>query len=207
MKKTLAMLAVLCWLCAVCGAMAEDSVFYGQNDHGVGGTIKVAVTMDGGTIVKIKTVEQQETRGLGTNAIMQLTKEIVAGNSLDVDIVAGATLSSIAFVGAVRQAVEEANGYDPAAAIALGENEYLGISENGLGGRLMVKVTLNGDQLTAIDVLEAHESAEIGDVALEKQIAKMLENSSTQVDSITGATITCDALSEAVAQAVAASRQ
>ena len=115
-SKSLSALLALCLLLVLqCTALADDSVFYGQNDHGVGGTIRVAVTMDGDTIKNIKTLEQKETRGLGTTAILQLTKDIVSSNSLDVDLVTGATLSSIAFTGAVRQAVEEAQGFDPAA--------------------------------------------------------------------------------------------
>ncbi|MBQ8136877.1 MAG: FMN-binding protein [Clostridia bacterium] len=119
----------------------------------------------------------------------------------------GATLSSIAFTGAVRQAVEEATGYDPTAGIEMGENEYLGISNNGLGGRLMVKVTVEDGKITAIDVLEAHESEEIGVAALNIQIPKLVESNGEAVDVITGATITCDALNEAVAEAMAASQK
>ena len=199
--------ALVLALCLAWAAVAEDGVFYGQNDHGVGGTIRVAVTMEGDTIKAIKTLEQKETRGLGTTAILQLTKEIVSANSLDVDAVAGATLSSFAFTGAVRQAVEEATGFDPAANVELGENEYLGISNNGLGGRVMAKVKIEDGKITAIDVVEAHESEEIGVVALNTQIPKIIESNSPQVDTITGATITCNALSEAVANAMAASEQ
>ena len=111
-KKSLVLLTMVFMLSTLCGALAADGVFYGQNDHGVGGTIKVAVTMEGDTIKAIKTLEQKETRGLGTTAIMQLTKDIVAANSTDVDIVSGATLSSLAFTGAVRQAEEEAMEFD-----------------------------------------------------------------------------------------------
>ena len=207
-KKAIRILAAMLGALVVAGAAAADeAVFNGQNDHGVGGTIKVAVTMDGDTIKGIKTLEQKETRGLGTTAIMQLTKDIVSANSPDVDSVSGATLSSIAFKGAVRQAVEEATGFDPAAGVALGENEYLGISSNGLGGRIMVKATIKDGKLSAIDVLESHESPEIGDVALNTQIPRMIESNSAEVDTVSGATITCNALSEAVAQAVSASRQ
>lgn len=206
-RRKAGLLVLTALLLALCvGAAADEGVFYGQNDHGVGGTIRVAVTMDGDTIKSIKTVEQKETRGLGTTAILQLTKDIVAANSTDVDSVSGATLSSIAFKGAVQQAVEEATGFDPAAAVQLSENEYLGISENGLGGRVMVKAAIADGKITAIDVVEAHESEEIGVAALNQQIPKLIESNGEAVDAITGATITCNALNEAVAQAVAASK-
>ena len=191
-------------------ALAESpsGTFYGQNDHGVGGTIRVAVTMEDGKITGIKTLEQKETRGLGTTAILQLTKDFTAaGSADDADIVAGATLSSIAFTSAVRRAVEEATGYDPVAAYDLGDNEYLGISENALGGRLIVKVVIQNSAISSIDILEAHESEEIGMAALNAEIPKMISAGSAEVDSIAGATITCRALQEAVSMAVNTSRQ
>ena len=93
------------------------------------------------------------------------------------------------------------------AGVCGGVAEYLGISSNGLGGRIMVKATIKDGKLSAIDVLESHESPEIGDVALNTQIPRMIERNSAEVDTVSGATITCNALSEAVAQAVSASRQ
>lgn len=179
-----------------------DNEFLGENPNGAGGTIRVQVTMDGETITDIKTVEQHETRGLGTTAIMKLTKDILAANDVEVDSVTGATLTSIAFKAAVRQAVETALNVDPKKDVQLAENEYLGMSENALGGRLMVKVTLKDDTIAAIEVLESHESAEIGDVALAQQIDKMIAQNTSEVDSIAGATITSKALAEAVAMAL-----
>lgn len=87
--------------------------------------------------------------------------------------------------------------------IALAENEYLGISENGMSGNICVKVTLDGGKLTAIDVLEQHETRGIGTTAILKLIPAMISANTTEVDNIAGATITTDALKEAVNQALA----
>lgn len=202
---------LVCGLCALTlaalvgtGAAEELAAneFMGENPNGAGGTIRVKVTMDGETIKDIKTVEQHETRGLGTTAILQLTKDMIAANSTEVDSVTGATLTSTAFKAAVRQALDTALGADPAKDVQLGENEYLGVSENALGGRLMVKVTVKDGAIAAIDVLESHESAEIGDVALAQLTQAMVEQNSAEVDSVTGATITSKALAEAVAMAL-----
>lgn len=208
MTGKMKMLSAVCALLAVLlagSAVAEElaaNEFIGENAYGAGGVIRVKVTMDGDKIAKIKTIEQHETRGLGTTAMMKLTEEIVAKNTTDVDIVAGATLTSVSFTAAVRQAVETALSTDPAENVVLGENEYLGLSNNALGGRLMVKVTTDGEKMTAIDVLETHESEEIGGVALAAQQQKMLDANSTEVDNIAGATITCKALAEAVNMAL-----
>lgn len=204
--KLLSMLCVVLLAVCLAGAgMAEElaaNEFIGENLYGAGGAIRVKVTMDGDKIAKIKVLEQHETRGLGTTAMMKLTDEIVKNNTTDVDIIAGATLTSVSFTAAVRQAVETALGVDPAANVVLGENEYLGVSSNALGGRLMIKVTMEGEKMTAIDVLETHESEEIGGVALAAQLEKILGAGTTEVDNITGATITCKALAEAVNMAL-----
>ena len=188
------------------GCIADETLganeYIGENTHGAGGTIRVKVTMDGDKIAGIKTVEQQETRGLGTTAIMQLTETILSANSTEVDDISGATLTSVAFKAAVRQAVETALGSDSKAGIELGENEYLGVSEQALGGRLMVKVTIAEGRMASIDILESHESADIGDPALETMKQRMLEANSASVYGISGATLSCQALCEAVAQAL-----
>ena len=204
-------LSLLCALLLTVSAvgMAQDlaaNEFIGENAYGAGGVIRVKVTMDGDKIAAIKTIEQHETRGLGTSAIMKLTDEMVKNNTLDVDIVAGATLTSVSFTAAVRQAVETALNTDPAVGVELSENEYLGLSNNALGGRLMVKVTVQDGKMTAINVLETHESEEIGGVVLAAQLQKILDANSTEVDNISGATITCKALAEAVNMALEAAK-
>lgn len=88
------------------------------------------------------------------------------------------------------------------AEIVLAENEYLGVSENGMSGNICVKVTLDGDTITAIDVLEQHETRGIGTTAILKLIPAMISANSTEVDNIAGATITTNAVKEAVNQAL-----
>ena len=203
---------VACALCAAAlcfsavGCIADETLganeYIGENTNGAGGTIRVKVTMDGDKIAGIETIEQHETRGLGTKAIMELTETILSNNSTEVDDISGATLTSVAFKAAVRQAVETALGTDPKAGIELGENEYLGLSEHALGGRLVVKVTMDEGEMASIDILESHESADIGDPALETMKQRMLEANSASVDGVSGATISCQALCEAVTQAL-----
>lgn len=203
---------IACALCAatLCfsavGCLADETLapneFIGENAHGAGGAIRVKVTMDGDKIADIKTVEQHETRGLGTTAIMQLTQDMLAANSTEVDDISGATLTSVAFKAAVRQAVETALGADSKADVELGENEYLGISDQALGGRLVVKVTVDEKRIAAIEIVESHESADIGDPALETMKQRIIEANSTAVDGISGATLSCQAMCEAVQQAL-----
>lgn len=86
--------------------------------------------------------------------------------------------------------------------IELGENEYLGTSENGMGGELIVKVTMDGDKIANVELVKENETEGISDPAREQLPALIVEANSTEVDNISGATITSKAIKEAVENAL-----
>ena len=76
------------------------------------GPITVEVTMDGDTITGVTVVSNSETPSIAGNALEQIPEAIVAANSADVDIVAGATFTSNGIINAVKNAI---SGSSPAA--------------------------------------------------------------------------------------------
>ena len=76
------------------------------------GPITVEVTMDGDTITGVTVVSNSETPSIAGNALEQIPAAIVAANSADVDIVAGATFTSNGIINAVKNAI---SGSSPAA--------------------------------------------------------------------------------------------
>ena len=80
-------------------------------------------------------------------------------------------------------------------------NEYIGVGA-GIADGLTVKVTVEGDKMTAIEVLSHNETKGISDAALVEIPAKILEAQSVEVDNISGATRTCDGVKAAVADAL-----
>lgn len=78
-------------------------------------------------------------------------------------------------------------------------------TSRGFGGDVTVTLTVEGDQLTDVKAEGADETAGIGSVALEELPRKMLEMNSVEVDGVTGATFTSDAVLAAAAQALAQS--
>ena len=90
------------------GVVLGENEYYGEDANGANGLISVKVTLEDGVIKAIKVLEQHETRGLGTTAILKMSDAMIKGNTTEVDLVAGATLSSNAFKRAVVQAVESA---------------------------------------------------------------------------------------------------
>ena len=88
-------------------------------------------------------------------------------------------------------------------AYEVGENQYIGSDANGIGGKIVVRVTYADGTISDVEVLEQNETPEFGGAALEELPAKVVEANSTEVDVITGATITSKAFLAAVADAIA----
>lgn len=86
--------------------------------------------------------------------------------------------------------------------IELGENEYLG-EANGLDDVIRVVVTVVDGKMTDVKVVYHNETEGIGTQAIEELPAKILEAGSTDVDTVSGATVTSDAVKKAVEAALA----
>ena len=126
-KKTLALLLSMSMLFSACGGKetdnkAEDAKEETKVEEATGeatgegtakghnGDLKAVVTFEGDKISKID-LEHEETEGLGDKAADSLVEKIVANNSVSVDNVSGATVTSTAVIEAVKAAIE-ASGRD-----------------------------------------------------------------------------------------------
>ena len=78
--------------------------------EGDGEAVQIEVEFDADKIVSVKVVDHEESEGIGTNAIDKLPDEIVEGQTLDLDAVAGATYTSNAILEAVEDTVVQAGG-------------------------------------------------------------------------------------------------
>ncbi len=99
-----AVLACLMPLMALADAMPADGVYEGSA-NGMGGAVKVTVTVSGGKITAVEVGEHNETAGISDPAIEQIPAKIVEAQSTDVDAVAGATVTSEAIKEAVKAAL------------------------------------------------------------------------------------------------------
>ncbi|MEG2201064.1 MAG: flavocytochrome c, partial [Raoultibacter sp.] len=86
-------------------AAGSDGAWIG-NGMGKHGTMQMEVVTKEGAIERINVIESRETKGMGDVAINQLSQLIVANQTLNVDTVSGATLSSMAFLTAVGEALD-----------------------------------------------------------------------------------------------------
>lgn len=82
---------------------------YKAEADGKDGKIQVEVTFDEAeNITDIRIVSQTETAGIGDTAIEKVKEQIIAGQTLSVDAVSGATETSSALLAAVENAVKQA---------------------------------------------------------------------------------------------------
>ncbi|MBD3948618.1 flavocytochrome c [Tuanshanicoccus lijuaniae] len=78
-------------------------------EKGNGGDVTVTVTLENGKITDIQT-KHGETGGLGEEAINRLVEQAIKNQSVELDVVSGASLTSNAFITALSKAIEKAGG-------------------------------------------------------------------------------------------------
>ncbi len=97
--------------------------------------------------------------------------------------------------------LEEAEATAAASETTLAENEYVA-SAAGMNGDVTVKVTMDGDAIAKVEVIEESETAGIGSKAIEQLPDQFIGMTTAEevesVDAVSGATITSDAIKEAV---------
>ncbi len=82
--------------------------YLGVSHNAMGGDLHVKVTLDNGKITKVEVLDNKETPGIGTKAIEAIPDAIVKANSVEVDNVSTATITSKAIKEAVADALSQA---------------------------------------------------------------------------------------------------
>ena len=81
------------------------------------------------------------------------------------------------------------------------DGEYLG-KASAYNGNVEVKVTISGGKITAIDIVKTKDDEEYFFDAQKKVIPEILEKQSTDVDTVAGATTSCEGICHAVQKAL-----
>ena len=72
----------------------------------------------------------------------------------------------------------------------------------GKNGPIVLEVTTDGKNIADVKVLESSETVGVGAVAVEWLPGRIVEANAVDIDGITGATITSDAIKSAVREAM-----
>jgi len=192
----LVLVGVMLVLSTAC-AMAETMT---ATADGFGGAVSVTVTVEDGKITNVTAEGANETPGIGSKAIEELPAKIVEAQSADIDTVAGATVTSKALLSAADAAIGQATG---AAASGYAAGTYTQ-NVKGRNAAMTIEVVLGETAIESVKVLEHTETMDIAAVALERIPAQIVEKQTTKVDAVTGATVTSNAIKQAVNDAITA---
>lgn len=103
-------LACLLLAASACGAAADGMTAgtYEAAAKGFHGDIRLAVSVDADAITGIEVLEQSETEGIGAAALPLLVDAVLEHQTLGVDSISGATVTSTAFKAAMTDALTQA---------------------------------------------------------------------------------------------------
>ena len=193
-----------------------DGIYTGSS-RGYGGTVRVQVTMENGSITAVEILDaSHETRQFLKRARRLLTT-VVDAQSWEVDAVSEATYTSRGILGAVQNALtgEVVNNPlppqpQPAAPLVVEEFTAPSTYRDGIytaeamgfDGSITVQVTVAEDKITDITILSAADEEQY--LARAKRvIPAILEGQSPEVDAISGATYSSTGILNAVKLALA----
>ena len=184
---------------------------YTGSAPGKNGDVTVEVVLSSDAITAVTVTDHQETPGICEPAIESVPQEIVDSQSVKVDTVSGATVTSQAIIEAASAALQSA-GVDPDSltgtassesasdAIAFKAGTYTGES-SGYNGPFAVEVTFSDDAVTSVEVTSSVETDHVGTPAIDILIPEILECNGAGVDVVSGATFTSLAVKNAVINA------
>lgn len=196
-----------------------DGVYKGTGT-GYAGDITVAVQIKDKQIVAIDILSSSDDAAFFKRAQAVIDK-IIEGQTLDVDTVSGATYSSRGIISAVKNALtgekdsgttgQSQSGSGAAAGSstsvaavedpsAYKDGTYYGTG-TGFGGTLKVKVEISSGKITSIQIMENQDGSEYISKA-SALINTIIQNQSTNVDTVSGATYSSVGIIQAVRNAL-----
>lgn len=202
----------------------SDGTYYGTGT-GFAGKIKVAVTVKDKQITAIEIVENEADDNAFFSRAKGVIDKIISGQTLEVDVVSGATYSSNGIISAVKNALTgAADSGTPAStsagasggssspaggsssvstvqdASAYADGTYYGTG-TGFSGALTVEVVISGGKISSIQIIDTFD----GDSYIQSAsglISNIIATQSTNVDTVSGATYSSVGIIEAVRNAL-----
>lgn len=179
----------------------RDGIYTGV-ENGYRENLNVIVTIKNNTIIKIDLGTNNETPKYFNNAWPTLPNAIISKQSTDVDAISGATRSSIGIINAVKDALRKSKlalTAEPEAPYK--DGTYRGIARGYRDG-LNLDVTIKDNKIISIDIKENNETQSYFQKAWLPVSTSIIENQTTKVDTISGATRSSNGIIAAVNDAL-----
>ena len=204
----------------------EGTVYTGSA-QGMFCQIEAKITVSEGKIVDVTLTGAEETPALGGKVLEEMPAKIVEAQSADVDGMAGATITTNAVKDAVKEAMtaaglleaaepavdDVAEGTAEMPPVVDGDNAAIGDAAvvdaavytgkaTGMG-EVTAELIIADGHIVGVNLTGDNETPGIGSKAIEELPGKIVEAQSADVDGVAGATITSNAVKEAVKAAMA----
>ena len=192
--------------------------FYKGSGTGFAGTVSVSVEIKDKSIIAINILSTQDDEAFFNRAKGVIDK-IIAGQTLDVDVVSGATYSSNGIISAVKNALTGEQDTSAPATTASSSNQsspsietvddsnqtwkdgtYYG-SGTGFNGEVQVQVVIADGKITDINVVSHNDDSSFMSQA-QGLIPNIISSQSTNVDAVSGATYSSRGIIDAVRAAL-----
>ena len=175
----------------------EDGVYRGES-VGYGGSLTVEIEVADGDLIRLDIVDHYELPEHIADVLSEIPQEILQRQEIDVDAYSGATETTVAIIEAIKESVDSSGEPDEALDFSnVPDGTYTAEAE-GFGGPLEVEAEFADGSLQDVRILAHEDTPELAEPALENLIRKMREQQTPSIDTETGATITSEALIEAI---------
>lgn len=173
---------------------------YSATAKGFGGDVNVVVTVEKGKISDVVITGDEETPEIGGASLEKLKKAIIEKNSEDIEVVSGATVTSNAVIEAVTLALNEGKGKE-LEETTVKDGKYL-TKAMGHEDYIYVTTMFKDGAIASCQVTSHEETMGIGNYATARIPKAIVESQSLNVDSVSGATVSSNAVKSAVTQAI-----
>ena len=181
---------------------------YTASADGFGGPVDVTVEIgEKGGISNLTVTGESETPDVGGAAIPLLKQAILAKQDADVDAVTGATFTSDAVKLAAAEALAQAGGAEVDSGPRAPEGDLFipgtyTETATGFGGPVDVTITVSEDKIEEVKIEGDQETENIGSFAVDMLDDRIMDAQSPNIDALTGATVTSNAILGAAKKAM-----
>lgn len=203
-------------------ANANGDGTYTATAKGRGGDVTVTLTIKDGALADVVAEGPDETEGIGTRALETIPEEMLSSNSIDVETVSGATITSKAILEAASDALAqsgvtlqkvESGPIEQSMTPGTYYGEAYGKWKEGTieGERFgtpaiitptKVAVEVDETSILSVAVESCDDTPGFIEPCIERIPAEIVEAQSVNVDVVTGATLTSQAIISGVEQAL-----
>lgn len=189
--------------------------------QGFGGEVKVTLTLENGVLTAVNAEGENETPDVGGRALELMAAAMAAANSVEVDGISGASFTSAGVLEAAGAALADSGAVLTGREVSVEQHMTPGTytaeaygkwKEGTIEGErfgspavivpMKVAVTVDETSILKVEVSDCSDTPGFIEPCIERIPAAVVENQSVAVDTVTGATLTSQAILSGVTEAL-----